>query len=713
MGEWNTVVPRFRRRAAACYPLRTRATLKLTGSKYFPCLVTDMPDNDDSSDDSMVGALSDAVTTAGGTSSGTDATEDPFIERNTPNPVEDIGKEGVEKLYPASRGASTPNASDWMAPTVIQAKANIVHFTEHEEHFYPPCTWDFMTNEMSWHTLWYTTEELRKCGIRYCSQDREVPFLQAYRALFRAKSLALECNTLNPKRPRTCGQEFRWPVIWKDKRAYLYNDHIINGAINDVQWEESFLRRGSAVPYTRKECITSLAERWHCYWHIGDVPSKSEVHDLTEIDTTPICNDAKSERARKDRIKTQSRHVSRGGNALRRRVQDDLQWQVFPLLLKPAPLDEDYVPCLRTSLASRTACAVTSLRGGVSAVAQNTNTNEGIKQYPDNPSRGQEPKVKVEPRDEDVHAIVPSVGEVIPIAEPDKEDDFIDLEDEPESIESPEIKHGAHNQLQQAALQENVKPLTHRLVDGYNAEIDVGPYHMITEQRDDPADDPRGDNDPGGGRNQPLNMERNQFGNHVADTDSEYAKAKEMSCQKRPATKLEYAPAKEAAGPIPNHGGGASGSWVQFPKREPSTTCVDASPTVERGMIRPVCPLYLALYCHHDSGSHWESHCKAHLASVGFEQILDWRSTFRHPDHNIFLVVYVDDFKLSCPKYKLQISWDLLAQGITSVKPERPGPEPALNPFPPSITYQCPAGYPYSTGGLSIHCHWRKKCCFH
>ncbi len=100
-----------------------------------------------------------------------------------------------------------------------------------------------MTHDTSWHALWYALKELKDNGIRYCNHDREVPFLRGHRALFRAKSLALECNTFNPKRPHTCGQEFKWPVIWKDHRAYLYNDHMVNGEIDDVQWEESFLRR--------------------------------------------------------------------------------------------------------------------------------------------------------------------------------------------------------------------------------------------------------------------------------------------------------------------------------------------------------------------------------------------------------------------------------------------------------------------------------------
>ena len=72
------------------------------------------------------------------------------------------------------------------------------------------------------------------------------------------------------------------------------------------------------------------------------------------------------------------------------------------------------------------------------------------------------------------------------------------------------------------------------------------------------------------------------------------------------------------------------------------------------GMLRPVCPLKLALYGHPDAGGHWEAHCESHLSSVGFERIPDWHSTFWHPQFKLLLIVYVDDFKLSGPKCNLE-----------------------------------------------------------
>jgi hypothetical protein len=63
----------------------------------------------------------------------------------------------------------------------------------------------------------------------------------------------------------------------------------------------------------------------------------------------------------------------------------------------------------------------------------------------------------------------------------------------------------------------------------------------------------------------------------------------------------------------------------------------------------PVCPLILALYGHPDAGGYWEQHCHKHLVDAGFYAITDWRSCYFHPAKSLFLVVYVDDFKLSGP----------------------------------------------------------------
>ena len=71
-------------------------------------------------------------------------------------------------------------------------------------------------------------------------------------------------------------------------------------------------------------------------------------------------------------------------------------------------------------------------------------------------------------------------------------------------------------------------------------------------------------------------------------------------------------------------------------------------------MKRPAVRLRLALYGHPDSGTYWERHCDQYLRSVGFTPISEvWNSCYYHEKLKLYLVVYVDDFKLSGPKASL------------------------------------------------------------
>ena len=50
--------------------------------------------------------------------------------------------------------------------------------------------------------------------------------------------------------------------------------------------------------------------------------------------------------------------------------------------------------------------------------------------------------------------------------------------------------------------------------------------------------------------------------------------------------------------------------------------------------------------------------------SAGFENIPDWRSCYYHKRLDLFLVVYVDDFKLSGPATTIKEGWQLIRKGI-------------------------------------------------
>jgi hypothetical protein len=79
------------------------------------------------------------------------------------------------------------------------------------------------------------------------------------------------------------------------------------------------------------------------------------------------------------------------------------------------------------------------------------------------------------------------------------------------------------------------------------------------------------------------------------------------------------------------------------------------------------------LYGHPDAGGFWEEHCEERLnrPEVGFVPIKNWRSCFWHPQLKLFLVVYVDDFKMAGPTANLKIAWDRIASVI---KMEPPAP---------------------------------------
>ena len=90
-------------------------------------------------------------------------------------------------------------------------------------------------------------------------------------------------------------------------------------------------------------------------------------------------------------------------------------------------------------------------------------------------------------------------------------------------------------------------------------------------------------------------------------------------------------------------------------------------------MRDPVCPLILALYGHPDSGGYWEHHCEKHLRSVGFVPIADWRSCFWHSELGLYLVVYVDDFKMAGPSGNLAKGWSLIRKGVSTELPTPTG----------------------------------------
>jgi hypothetical protein len=57
------------------------------------------------------------------------------------------------------------------------------------------------------------------------------------------------------------------------------------------------------------------------------------------------------------------------------------------------------------------------------------------------------------------------------------------------------------------------------------------------------------------------------------------------------------------------------------------------------------------------------------MFAAGFERIEDWQSCYFHPVHKTFLVIYVDDFKMSGPTEGLRKSWELIRARIKTDTP--------------------------------------------
>ena len=171
-------------------------------------------------------------------------------------------------------------------------------------------------------------------------------------------------------------------------------------------------------------------------------------------------------------------------------------------------------------------------------------------------------------------------------------------------------------------------------------------------------------------------------GNNVRDAYGNWAIFADLGSS--PAT-MEAARAADAYGLFPGHAIeqsdaeqaytqawlGGTPTYVRLPRDQWPEAWVKA------GMTDPVCPLRLALYGHPDSGTEWEKHAHAHVTAQGFCPMDNWPSCYWHPEHKLFLVIYVDDFKMAGPKDKLHLGWDLIkrdSKTTTGLNIESPGP---------------------------------------
>ena len=85
----------------------------------------------------------------------------------------------------------------------------------------------------------------------------------------------------------------------------------------------------------------------------------------------------------------------------------------------------------------------------------------------------------------------------------------------------------------------------------------------------------------------------------------------------------------------------------------------------------PVVRLNISLYGHLLAGLYWQQYCHNHLLSLGWEQVKGWECFYMHKEAQLFLSVYVDDFKMAGRKSSLSPMW-VRMQKVIDLEPPTP-----------------------------------------
>ena len=97
-------------------------------------------------------------------------------------------------------------------------------------------------------------------------------------------------------------------------------------------------------------------------------------------------------------------------------------------------------------------------------------------------------------------------------------------------------------------------------------------------------------------------------------------------------------------------------TWISLPKHQ--------QPSSWSKFKDPVCRLRLNLYGHPLAGLYWEKHCEKVILEAGFEKVTGWECLYVHRSEQLFLSVYVDDFKLAGNKANIPKMWRKLKEKL-------------------------------------------------
>ena len=97
-------------------------------------------------------------------------------------------------------------------------------------------------------------------------------------------------------------------------------------------------------------------------------------------------------------------------------------------------------------------------------------------------------------------------------------------------------------------------------------------------------------------------------------------------------------------------------TWISLPR--------DRRPKHWDNIEKPVCKLRLNLYGHPMAGLIWEKWCDKAITDSGFNKIAGWECLYVNPLKQLFLSVYVDDFKMSGNATHLKAMWKTSGEKI-------------------------------------------------
>ena len=102
-------------------------------------------------------------------------------------------------------------------------------------------------------------------------------------------------------------------------------------------------------------------------------------------------------------------------------------------------------------------------------------------------------------------------------------------------------------------------------------------------------------------------------------------------------------------------------TWISLPRsRQPASWTQ---------IVNPVCPLERNLYGHPLVGLLWERHLEDALFKVKWRKLPGWECLYIHHDQQLFLSVYVDDFKMVGKKENLLKMWETMRKYV-DLEPE-------------------------------------------